>query len=577
MKLVLEPIILKVIVATGVLTTLAINPWHGYDPINLPKMFILCVGSGFLITKLFIDLKNSSRGILLFTLLSFLFLSTLIISFLSNDAPWSQQVWGVWGRSTGLLTYGCFIVIMLSSAVASSESFLKLVRVVFERLGYFVTGYAFLQVMDLDPISWSQKAMVTTLGNINFTSSFLGLVSTSYLSRLLLQRIAISQFVFFTLTTLANVLLILYSKSIQGIAILLAGLAILIAFILRKHSFGKAITSLVISVFIGIIVFTGTMGFGPLSFMRQETVIYRLDYWKAGINMLFQNPLNGVGIDSYGDYYRTYRDIEAVTRTGPQRVTNTAHNIFLDVASGSGAIAGLLFLVLFLLTAISIYRGLKNNSRNIEFITFSAIWIGFVVFCLISINQIGVGVWGFIFTGTIVGFVNKYGKNDTLDEKKVKLRKEKVQIEKSNRLSASSLLSNGPSLKPLTLVTSIFCSFIFAIVSAIPNAVDARYLKAIQSQNSEIALSLFDNIGTQGFHNEQVISLLLAQGKYEKAFEMAQRLIDKNPQSWLAWVTIFQGEASSDRNRVLAAEKLIQLDPNNDFIKEDVRELLSRG
>jgi hypothetical protein len=52
--------------------------------------------------------------------------------------------------------------------------------------------------------------------------------------------------------------------------------------------------------------------------------------------MIGANSLNGVGLDSYGDFYRPFRSLEAVTRTGPQRVTNTAHNIFLDVTTGAG-------------------------------------------------------------------------------------------------------------------------------------------------------------------------------------------------------------------------------------------------
>lgn len=576
MKFGLDHILPKTIIACGVVTTIAINPWYGYDPINLPKMFTLSVFSGFLLIPLLIEFKKINRKLLIFSFVSLLFLCTLIFSVLFNDSNRSQQVWGTWGRSTGLITYSAFVILMLASAIATSEDFLKLVRVAFERLGYFITFYALLQIMDLDPINWSQKAMVVTLGNINFTSTFLGLVSTAYLARLLLQKTALSQSMFFTIVISINILLILNSRSIQGIAVLLAGFVVLSTFILRqKFGLITANLSMVFSVLIGVIVFVGTMGSGPFSFMRQETVIYRLDYWKTGFNMMMRNPLNGVGVDSYGDYYRRYRELEAVTRTGPQRVTNTAHNVFLDIASGSGVVSVALFLSIFLLSAICIYRGLKDNVRNSEFITFSACWTGFVAFCLISINQIGVGVWGFIFTGIVFGFMCRQERPLRPNEEVLKVRKVEVKSGKTPTIPTDKFAFPASRANKIAFGASTIIACLFATISAVPNVTDARFLKAIRDRNIVRAVDLFDTLGAQDFHKEQVISLLDSQGQFEKALDMAHRLTEKNSNNWFAWVQIIQSEVAKEEDRKLAAEKLLELDPNNDFIKKDIANILS--
>jgi O-antigen ligase len=65
--------------------------------------------------------------------------------------------------------------------------------------------------------------------------------------------------------------------------------------------------------------------------------------------MTLENLTNGVGVDSYGYFYKEYRDLEAIERTGPERVSNTAHNVFLDISSGAGIFAGFIFASIFLL------------------------------------------------------------------------------------------------------------------------------------------------------------------------------------------------------------------------------------
>ena len=335
----------KILALIGIFTSVAINPWFAYDPINLPKMLILSTGAAYLLGGLSLNFSGLSRPYLPLFLLSALFIASLVFSLFANSAPAYQQFWGVWGRSTGLLTYFAFIVLMLSAAMISSTASLSLIRISFDKLGYFITLYTLLQLMDLDPINWSQKLMVATLGNINFMSSFLGLTSISYLSRILLERLSLSSRLFYLAILLLNLYLIGISQSIQGIGVFLAGLVFLLTYKFRqKFSFLSTLAVFFASLVSGLVVLLGTAGFGPLSMLRQETVIFRIDYWTAAINMLTANPLKGIGIDSYGDFYREYRTLEAVVRTGPQRVTNTAHNIFLDVFSGAGVFSGLMFL-----------------------------------------------------------------------------------------------------------------------------------------------------------------------------------------------------------------------------------------
>jgi O-antigen ligase len=568
--------LIGVVAWTGVITTLAINPWLGYDPINLPKMLTMSTGAAFLLGWLILNLRSISKSQFLIFTLSVAFLLSLVFSYISNEAPWAQQLWGIWGRSTGLVSYVSFIVILLASAALSSSESMVITRRLFERLGYFITFYTLIQLLDLDPINWSQKIMIATLGNLNFMSSFLGLTSISYTARVLVEKSPIITKTFFLILTAVNIFLVAKSESIQGIGVYFAGITLLASFyIRRKISFAKAIWFLLTSSFVGFLSLLGTAGVGPLSGLRQDTVLFRLDYWRAGLNMLRANPLNGVGLDSYGDFYRQYRDLEAVTRTGPQRVTNTAHNIFLDIFAGAGVLAGTLFLLLMLVCLFAILMELKRNTAIPDFQVFGAMWSGFIVFCCISINQIGVGIWGFIFTGLIIGFMTK-SKSEISSERVVP---KSQLITKNRKLESQKYFSKviegrGRAKGFWRIALSSALSVAVFASSLLPNMADVRFMKSTRNPDSSEVLGMADVVGAQSFHIEQLIARLSKEGRTRESLELATSLAKSNPQSWQAWVNILSSPLSTRSDQLEAARNIFRLDPNNKLVQQEINTFL---
>jgi hypothetical protein len=374
-----------------------------------------------------------------------------------------------------------------------------------------------------------------------------------------------------------NLCLIVVSKSIQGLGVFFAGVAVLITFLIRRNSdFLKAIFFLTSSIMIGTFALAGSAGFGPLSILQQETVLFRIDYWQSGLNMLISNPLNGIGMDSYGDFYREYRSLEAVTRTGPQRVTNTAHNIFLDVFSGAGLIAGLLFVAIMLLAALAALKNLKLNLRDDDFSVFVAMWLGFIVFCLISINQIGVGVWGFLFTGLITGTMANYQSEVKAVEGQENLRRSKSgKVIAGRNQGLEPTLKNSQNSRPAEVLLSLLLALAVFVIALIPNVTDARFLAAIRNPDLNRALERVDDVGVQDFHKEQLIGRLAEQGRQEDSLRLALAVIDKNPRYWQAWVEIIVNEKASKAQKEVAANRLLALDPNNKLFQEEVKSLLN--
>jgi O-antigen ligase len=564
---------LVVLIATPTITTLAISPFSSYDPINLPKMLVLVTAASILLVPLLTRLRLLFSINAAFSYLVLAIVAGLIVAFLRNPAPYSHQLWGVWGRSTGLLTYIAFVVVLLSTILFSFKSEERTFRQVFERLSYFITAYTLIQAGDIDPINWSQKAMVATLGNINFMSSFLGLASISFFSRLLLEKLPITSKAHYSILILINLFLIWLSESIQGVAVFAAGASIILAFaIRRKLDFNRVIYWLLSIIPLGAISFFGVAGLGPLSMLRQETVIFRRDYWLAGIIMTKENWLDGVGIDSYGDYYEQYRDLEAVVRTGPQRVTNTAHNIFLDVSSGAGVLTGLAFFALFALTIARIIKILKRGEFDPTLAAFSGMFVGFVIFSLISINQIGVGVWGFVFMGYVIGA----GARQELFSYNSLSKKNSERERFKENLDSSRKIENSKFSRTLLFVATLLVGTLGFFSALIPFRTDINMLAAVRAKDFESMKNVASRDSATTFHREKYMTLLLDAGRELEAYEFALSEYERNPRSGITLRVIAYTEQAPKELRIGALERLIERDPNNSELVTYARNLLKQ-
>lgn len=127
-------------------------------------------------------------------------------------------------------------------------------------------------------------------------------------------------------------------------------------------------------------------------------------YWRAAVNMISHNPFFGVGMDGFGDWYRRARSPE-IARINPGITSDTAHNIPLDIGSGGGLPLMILYLAIIGLALYSIIKVVKRKSEfDVMFSAVVAAWFAYQAQSLISINQLGLGVWGWSLTGLIIGY-----------------------------------------------------------------------------------------------------------------------------------------------------------------------------
>lgn len=542
------------------LITLAISPGLSIDPINAPKFLILTVLGVISIGLVLPNLKLSTkmdRDRFISILMVGLFTSGLVVAFLSGETSWKEQFFGVYGRNTGFVTYLSLAFIFLALVIFFSKELLSKSIMTLVVCGSLSSVYGLLQFLDLDPVAWSNQysPIIGFLGNPNFQSSFLGIASVALFDRLFRYEDSNFQKAIVIAGLLLNLFIVVKSDSQQGLLVFVLGTSIVLLGQLSRLAnkiYCKSFTLVVLA--LGILASMGLLQKGPFaSVLYQPSVTFRGDYWRAGLRMFRENLLNGLGLDSFGSFYRQYRDSVATLRRGPEMTTNAAHNVVIDLAAGGGLLLVVPYILLMLLTIWLFIRALKVDSQDKSaLILVSSLWLCYQAQSLISINLVSLATWGWVFMGLSAGL-----SLDILREKPA--APEKVAKVKAN--SSSKEVSAG------AIVFSFVCAIVGTVVGVLPLNGSATERSAIDSGSVEkvIEAAFKEPRDPDRMNN---LAAILGNGGYpEEALKVAKATVQEFPTSFVGWRIITQINNAPPLDKEQALKKMRELDPLNQNLR----------
>jgi hypothetical protein len=435
-------------------------------------------------------------------------------------------------------------------------------------LGFFGALYGWMQNVGADPISWENPGnkITLTLGNANFASAFLALTAVATLSIFLQPKMQTWKRSALGLSFAVQMYLTYDSDSIQGLLVLLIGSAILIGLTLtfsnrsklKKFAIGWWVTLLTS----GAIGLSGLFGSGPLSsFLNPNlrSLQDRFYHWVAALNMMRENPFFGVGIDSFGDYYREYRTIEGVNfRDSAMTGTNNAHNTFMQIGATGGLVLLIAYLVLIIFTGYRAVIAFQKSHDKILVSGIFSIWIAFQVQSLVSIDQIGLVVWGWAAAGCLVALSYldaKSGKTLVINSPSVMVSKAKFSVLIIVSLFPSILLV--PTLQNELAVRNGIVQLISS-TSEDTLSYNAKNLYLVASESHQPELRL------------RTIQYLLQVQANELSLELALSTVEQFPRSFESWDAIAQiyDGLGQKENALSARKKCLELDPLNREIKK---------
>jgi O-antigen ligase len=522
--------------------TLAISPASNIDPINVPKFWMLLIFGFAVLAVLISDFKGLIQRRNMAVLAASMLLAVwMLLAFLFNDAPISQQLFGTNGRNTGLLTYIAFAVLFIGSALATNKYSARYILIAISATLIVNVIYGFLQAIGSDPVTWSNpySSVIGTFGNPNFAAAFLGMGVAFALPFAIARETKLK----YRLLAICYVLLALFdiSKSDAQQGLIVAALSAgLIGFFWLRSIFTNPLirfSYLGFGLIVTILGILGTLQKGPLqSILYKPSVTYRGDYWQAGLVMLRENPLFGVGLDSYGDYYRSARTIEATLRRGPSTVSNAAHNVFIDI----GATAGIVALIAYLLVILLGFRAMWNISKKMKnFDSFVVAifvgWVGYLVQSIISINNIALGIWGWVLPGILIGI--ERWKAD-----------EKPAPEKRSDFSG------------MFMVTGLVVG---GVIGFFPFNADANFRHSIEKGDATMIISAVQKWPNDVSRLNYAASLFNSNKLEDKAYVLSKEATELNPRSFDAWNLLYSSKWATDLDKAKALEKMKNLDPHN--------------
>lgn len=556
-----EVVFSRLLMWTAGLATVVVLPTSAFDPINVPKLAVISVGGfmalGGLIAERKSLLESKYRLVQLFAAA---FLLDLIVVLLVSGTNFTQEFFGTFGRATGFVAYVSLCLLLVAAVLASSAS--TLTRVSWALL---VTGgasiiYGAFQARDMDPFNWvnSYNPVIGFLGNPNFQSSFVGfngVVAFALMigsSKKWLRSLMVVDF-------LASIVIIGATDSQQGFLVLAGGVSVVTLLWIKSSKFKVVlIPASIVSLIGAVFVALGSLNSGPLaSLLYKASVTYRGDYWRAGWKMTVEHPLFGVGLDSYGDWYRRARTVEATLRRGPDVVSNAAHNVLLDLSSNGGFPLLAIYLFMLGLVVISAWKVIRRTSTfDPIFSGLFAVWIAYQAQTIISLNQLGLAVWGWIISGLIIGY-----EINTRDASGETVTKSQFKKGKSASSIAQQKVSAG-------VFVSMFIGGVVGFgLGSPPVIASSKLLDALSSQDPKLVQQAAYIWPRDARFMFQITDILVNNKLMSEAQAVSDDSILKFKDEYPIWAvrSKIEGLPQSEIDRALREMK--RLDPNNPNLK----------
>jgi O-antigen ligase len=531
------------------------------DPFNSPKLWILIIVASWLLGYIvrFRNVISASKELKITFCIALTFIFFAFLATLFSDFKYTAFI-GETQRRNGFLAYFSLSIILLASSIVIRV--FNIMRLVV--ITYFIAAisvvYASMQVSGNDFVKWNNpyNAIIGTVGNPNFAAAVMAIMGVIVFSSIFSSSTP-SYLRFFGIILVISILGLVYkSNARQGLLAYALGVGIFLTIWIFGKNRNLGIATAIGGVVTFIFAVLGMLQIGPLEkFLYKPSVSIRGHYWRTGIEMLKDNPFFGVGMDSYGAFFKEYRDVSYPLSYGFDITSTNAHNTFIQFFATGGVFLGTSYLVLNGYIFRRAIIGLKNTIGNDRLLLggiFSA-WIAFHAQSLVSIDNIGISIWGWVLGGSIIGLSISGSSSEHEDRKKFIGRKNEINL---GRVSTSSIAAG------------------FAIV-----LVTILYRGESNSFNSRVNVNLQDQFMVSTYRDLQLKAInsplidpnyslncainLIKAGFTEEGLEIARKIYMDDPRNLDAinGLALTSEQLNRIPDAIIYRLKMTELDPWN--------------
>lgn len=554
-----EKSLAKILSYGAALTALFVVSSTVTDPVNTPKLVTLGVVGSACIGIVFASWnKVNTQSVQISTVLALYFLLAALSSTIFSESPLTQNIYGTYGRNNGLVAYIFLAFVFVSASVLVQQGSFESIAKALIVAGAVNVVYCAWVITFGDFIGWSNPYgnILGTFGNPNFIGAFLGIFISAYVAFSISPSKSRAWKWSLLVVLPVTFLEIIESSAIQGRVVAVGGLA-LVAFSWLRFKVNRFILGLYSTAvtLVGLFAVLGAFQIGPLTqFVYKTSISLRGQYWLAGWNAGESQPLTGVGMDALGDWYRRTRDPQAVVFPGANTVVNAAHNVFMDMFAFGGWPLLIAYVALVAYSAWALVRTfVRLEAFDGTFTAIAVAWVGYQVQSIISINQIGIAIWGWLLGGALIAY-----ERSTRNQKEIEIAikgktKNVIQSGQNNSSSRALLASSVSALIGLLIALPPFVSD-----TKWRSAMTERSLPQIEESMKS---SYFNPLNANRFVYN--IRLLEESKLTDLAYKYAVEATEWNPQVYDFWRILYFLSKSTTQDRERALAKMKELDPLN--------------
>jgi O-antigen ligase len=547
--------IVTLLLAGAAITTLYFNT-KIQDPFNSPKLWIISLLASWSVGHIFANRKMlflAENKVL--TLIMAGFLGIGLVALIQTDSFYIG-LFGESQRRNGYLNYLSLGIILLLASIVFRFNSLNKIYLVTLGVGAILSIYGLLQSSGLDFVKWNNpyNSVISTVGNPNFAAAIMAIMAIlNFGAALNTSRKSYLRILHITVTVF-SIYVISLSDALQGLIVTTIGIGTIILVLIFNKSKILGLFAIVGAALMSIVGILGMLQIGPLTqYLYKNSVSVRGYYWRAGIEMLQDNFIFGVGLDRYGSHFKQVRESSYSLNYGFDITSNNAHNVPIQMFSTGGVFLGVAYLALLIYIFYCGVKGLRKfqGNQRVVIATFLGAWIAYQAQTIISIDNIGISIWGWLLGGIVVALSRSTA---TVDEKYSPTNKQ-IKL-----------------LQPLT--SGILTILILVMVSSLYRAETLMYQTRgfYNPQDPSIKAALLksanETINTPLIEPAYVITsanYLFATGYSAEAIEILKDQIAKDNRDLDAITSLVQiYEQNKDyRNAMLGREQIRELDPWN--------------
>jgi hypothetical protein len=190
---------------------------------------------------------------------------------------------------------------------------------------------------------------------------------------------------------------------------------------------------------------------------------------------------------------------------------------------------------------------LRNRSYDGTFVALATTWLAYQLQSIISINQIGLAIWGWVLIGVLVAY--EYSTRPAAEEVS-----SKTKTVKQKELIFSPQLVGGIGL------------VIGGLIAVPPLSADMKWRSALKSQDvAQVEKVLQPSYLTpQDSTRLAQATILFGNSKlHDQAYKYALEGVKFNPDYFDAWRVLYGAANATQADRDLALANMKRLDPKN--------------